>query len=188
MEGRNYTVLRDTVSTPKSTPSGLPQGAVLWTTLFPLYLSDMPYPPHTQLALYADDIALLSQSWRPDTISRRLSTAIMTLDKYFTTWKLRLNNNKTEAVLFSKRFLPLPGPNQFHDTFGPEASTVRYLDLILGSKPLFNRHLHTVAHKATSVFYNIFPRLARDSALTQTNTLNLYKLIIRSSLTYTAPL
>jgi len=37
LEGRTFTVhLNDTSSTPKSTPSGLPQGAVLSTTLFSL--------------------------------------------------------------------------------------------------------------------------------------------------------
>jgi len=87
LDGRTFTVhLNDSTSTPKPTPSGLRQGAVPWTTLFSFYLSDMPRPPHTQHALCA---ALLSQSWRPDTtsISRRLSHAVTTLLKYFTTWK-----------------------------------------------------------------------------------------------------
>ena len=43
-------------------PAGLPQGAVLSTTLFTLYIADIPHPPDTQLALYADDITILSQS------------------------------------------------------------------------------------------------------------------------------
>jgi hypothetical protein len=107
LEGRTYTVhLNDTTSTPKSTPSGLPQGAILSTTLFPFYFSDKPRPPHTHLALHADDTALLSQSWRPGTISRRLSTAITTLHKYFTTWKPRLTNHKTETYYFPNAVLP----------------------------------------------------------------------------------
>jgi hypothetical protein len=66
---RSFTVrITDTFSTPKNPPSGLPQGAVLSTTL--LYISDMPHPLHTQLALYADDTAPLTQSWRTDTIVR----------------------------------------------------------------------------------------------------------------------
>ena len=128
---------------------------------------------HTHLTLYADNIALLSQSWRPGTISRRLSAAITTLYKYFTTWKLRLNNHTTEAILFSKCLPPLPGPNHFQDTYGPWTSTVRYLVLVLDSKILLNRYLHTVSNKATGVFCKIFP---------------IYKLLIRSNLTYAAPL
>ena len=37
--------LTDTFSTPKITPSGPPQGTVPSTTLFAIYISDMPPPP-----------------------------------------------------------------------------------------------------------------------------------------------
>ena len=84
LEGRTYTVhINDACSTPIHPPAGLPQGAVLSTTLFTLYIADIPHPPDTQLALYADDIAILSQSWRPETISRRLNTAMSQLLRYF---------------------------------------------------------------------------------------------------------
>ena len=68
LEGCSFTIhLHDTPSSPKTTPSGLPQGAVLSTTLFALYISDMLHSPKTQLALYADDTAILAQSWQTDT-------------------------------------------------------------------------------------------------------------------------
>jgi hypothetical protein len=63
LESHTFTVhLNDTSLSPKTTPSGLPQGAVLSTTLFALYIFDMPRPPNTQLALYADDTTILAQS------------------------------------------------------------------------------------------------------------------------------
>jgi hypothetical protein len=62
LEGHTYTVHTNNArSTPISPPVGLPQGAVLSTTLFTLYIANIPHPPDTQLALYADDIAILSQ-------------------------------------------------------------------------------------------------------------------------------
>ena len=179
-------------STPKSNVSGLTRGAVLSTTLFALYLSGTPRPPHTHLVLYADDTLLLSQSWRPDTISRMLSNALTTLHKYFTKWKLRLNTHTTETILFYKRRLrprsPPPDPIQIQDTSRPWAPTVHYLGLMLDYKRLFSRHLHTVANKATGVFFNISPLLARNSAPTQSNKVTIYKLLIRSTFTYAAPL
>jgi hypothetical protein len=133
-----------------------------------------PSSPYTQMT----DTALLSQSWRPDTISCRLSNAVTTLRKYFITWELLLNAHKTETILFSKRRPPLLDPIQTQENFVPWASTVRYLGLELDSKRHFNQHLHTVANKSTGVFCNIFLLLARDLVLTQCNKLALYRLLI----------
>jgi hypothetical protein len=45
LEGRTYTVhINDACPTPISPPVGLPQGAVLSTTLFTLYIADIPHP------------------------------------------------------------------------------------------------------------------------------------------------
>jgi hypothetical protein len=61
LEGRSFTVrLNDAFSEPKNTLSDLPQGTVLSTTLFAINISDMPHPPNTQLALYADNTAHLA--------------------------------------------------------------------------------------------------------------------------------
>jgi hypothetical protein len=80
LEGRTYTVhINNAYSTPISPPAGLPEGAVLPTTLFTLYIADIPQPPDTQLALYADDIAILSQSWRPENITRRFNSTMSQL-------------------------------------------------------------------------------------------------------------
>ena len=47
LEGRSFSVpLKEAISSSKTTPSGLPQGAVLSTTLFALHISDMPHPSH----------------------------------------------------------------------------------------------------------------------------------------------
>jgi hypothetical protein len=99
----------------KTTPAGLPQGAVLSTTLFSLYISDIPHPPNTQLALYADDTAILIQSWHTDTIAKRLTQASSILLRYFTKWKLCVNIHKTEAILFTKCHLPPPTPFPPHN-------------------------------------------------------------------------
>jgi hypothetical protein len=144
----------------------------------------MPSPTHTHLDLYADDTALLSQSWRPDTISRRLSQAVATLLKYFSKRKFRLNAHKTETILFSKRRPPLPKTVQIGNTFVPWTSDVKYLGLLLDPKLFYSKHLRTVTNKATGTLCNIFPLLTRDSTLSQTSKLTLYKLLVRSLRTY----
>jgi len=147
----------------------------------------MLHPPNTQLALYADDTAILTQSWRTDTIARRLTHAMTMLHRYFTKWKLRVNINKTEAILFTKRRPAFPCPLQFQHTAIPCNPHIRYLGLVLDSKLLFTKHLHSVIHKATGTFLKLFPLLARNSTLSPHNKLTLYKLPIRPVFTFVAP-
>jgi len=78
-------------------------------------------------------------------------------------------------VIFQIPFPPsLPDHIQIQDTFVPWAPTTCYLGLMLDSKLLFSRCLHTIANKATGVFCNIFPLLTQDSALTLSNKLSIY--------------
>jgi hypothetical protein len=177
LTGRSFSVqLNDAFSTPKNTSADLPQGAVLSTTLFDIYISDMPHPSKTQLAVYADDTALFTQLWRTDTIARRLTSAMNALHRYFTKSKLRVNVNKTEAILFAKRRPAAPPLSQFQHTAIPWSPHIRYLSLVLDYKLLFTKHLHTVTCKATGAFLQLFPLLARDSTLPIPNKLTLYKL------------
>jgi hypothetical protein len=111
----------------------------------------------------------------------------LTLLRYFNKWKLRVKVSKTELILFTKRRPPDPQSLQFHNATIPWSNTVKYLRLILDSKRLFTKHLQTILHKATGTLLKIFPLLARDSPLTIPNKILLYKLLLRSMITYAAP-
>jgi hypothetical protein len=52
--GHSFTVRLDASYSPKPIPFGLPQGTVLLTTHFAIYISDIPHPPNIQLAQYDD--------------------------------------------------------------------------------------------------------------------------------------
>ena len=180
LEGRTSAVHSNyPTSTPKPTASALPQGALLSTTLSSLYLSDMPHPSPTPLAL-------LSQSWRPYTVSCRLSHAVTTLLKHFSTCKLPLNTHKTEAVLFSQRRPPsrtllismTPWTLGFGSALFRPCAGLKMSDT--------QQHLHTDANKAKTVLCNVYPLLARNSTLTPLSKLALYKLLIRSILNFAA--
>jgi len=147
----------------------------------------MSHPPNTQLALYANNTAILTQSWRTDTILHQLTHATSVLLRCFTRWKLEVNIHKTEAILFTRRRPVPPAPLHFQHTIIPWNAQVRYLGLLLDPKLLFTRHITSVIHKATGIFLQLFPLLARDSTLFIPNKITLYELVIRSMLTYAAP-
>jgi hypothetical protein len=75
---------------------------MLSTTLFTLNIADIPHTPDTQLALHADDFAILFQSWRPEIFASRLNSALFQLLRYFNKWKLQVNISKTELIIFTK--------------------------------------------------------------------------------------
>jgi hypothetical protein len=79
-----------------------------------------------------------------------------------------------------------PPLSQFQHTAIPWSPHIRYLGLVLDSKLLFTKHLHTVTRKATGAFLQLFPPLVRHSTLSWHNKLTIYKLLIRPILTYAA--
>jgi len=149
----------------------------------------MPHSPHTQLDLYAGDTAILTQSWRTDTILHRLTHATSILLRYFTRWKGNFKSRSTKQKPFYSLDADLFLQHLFisQHTVIPWNTQVRYLGLLLDSKLLFTRHLTSVIRKATGIFLQIFPFLARDSTLSIPNNITLYKLCIRPILTYAAP-
>jgi hypothetical protein len=97
-----------------------------------------------------------------------------------------MNVSKTELIIFTKRWPPIPQPLQFQNAIIPWSNTVKYLGLLLDSKLLFTKHLQTILHKAMGTFLKIFPLLARDSPLTIPNKILLCKLLLRSMIMYAA--
>jgi hypothetical protein len=179
-------VINGAQSTPRTQGAGLPQGAALSPILFTYYISDIPRLQHIHMALYADDTALLTQSWRVDTVARRLTSAITHLKKYFDRWRLKLNTAKTEAILFTKR-RPLPPPVlRIEGQQLQWSSEVKYLGLHLTTSLTFTTQVRQAAHAALGVLARIFPLLARDSSLSSHTKLRLYMATIRPMLTYGA--
>jgi hypothetical protein len=95
--------VRDGASEAREVMWGVAQGTVLAPALFNLYLHDIPRTEGVQPSMYKQDTALFVQSWRLDTITNRLNRAILSLQKYFNKWKIKMNPTKSQAILLKKR-------------------------------------------------------------------------------------
>jgi len=83
--------------------AGVPQGAVLSPFLYNIYVSDPPRTQRTSLALYADDTAIMARSRSGRLLTRYLQEETTALEKWCNKWKIDLNAEKMQTIVFKRR-------------------------------------------------------------------------------------
>lgn len=177
-------------STSRPIKFGTPQGCVLSPTLYNTYTYDILVVRHCKLALFADDTALFTTSRLAKSIVKKLEVSSKQLLRYFSLWKIKLNEAKTQAIFFTNRRTKQVPTNPFN--FGTSAvnwqNDLKYLGVVLDKKLTFRSHIQEVLTKAQTTIRILYSLLCRKSKLNETNKLLLYKVGIRPILTYAAPL
>lgn len=90
------------LSQPFTPLAGVPQGSVLAPLLYTIYASDTPVSCHPDVAvsMFADDTALWASSRSSETASHLISTQLSRFCAWANRWRVTLNPNKTQAILF----------------------------------------------------------------------------------------
>lgn len=196
----------------KTTSNGTPQGSACSPILYAFFIADMKLPKGVTVALFADDTTFMAHSIQHRGIATRLRTTMKSIKNYCHRWRISLNTNKTETILFPldgkrKRKPPNneimfnPPPKAYtddsddnmedsptHDTESVIYSqTVRYLGVNFDSKLLFGHHIDLAVQKATGATMALYPLLASNSKLPTKTKLLLYKQIVRPIFTYGSP-
>lgn len=83
--------------------NGLPQGSSLSPTLFLLYINDIPKANNTELALFANDTAIIASSVNISNALGKIQQHLNLLIDYFHKWKKSINENKTKLIDFNKK-------------------------------------------------------------------------------------
>ena len=103
-ENRRFFVeLGGKISRWRSQRNGLPQWSVLAPLIFNVYTHDQYIHPGTRSFVYADDLAITTQSTDFAPIEETLTSALVGLSDYYTTNQLRANPTKTQVSLFHLR-------------------------------------------------------------------------------------
>ena len=165
---------------------GVPQGAILSTTLFNVKVNDIvkQIDHGVECSLYVDDFVIMFKSPTTDAIQRKLQRTINKLER----WTLRngftFSKNKTVAMHFcpDKKCqdpeLTLGGtPIQF-------VKENKFLGLIWDTKLTFEPHVKYLKAKCTKAL-NILKVLSRTEYGSDKSTLlKLYRSLVRSKLDY----
>lgn len=116
--------------------AGVPQGSVLSPFLFNVYIASVfsvvTPRSHVQIAGFADDLALYSSSSSPQLALSRVQNTVHLIIKELEKWLIKVNVEKTEAILFSSvKNVPII---KIRGKDIPLAPQVKYLGLIIDKK------------------------------------------------------
>lgn len=174
-------------SSERSIPAGLPQGSVLSPTLYSIFTADIKILKNHEAAFYADDSAFISSGKLSNAIIKKMENALKSTEKYFNIWKIKVNQDKTQAILFPFNKSPKRIPNlelKFQGSRIDILDEIKYLGVTLDKKLSFKSHINSICEKSMKCSRALFPLLNKRSQLNFKNKLLLYTMCIRPILTY----
>jgi retron-type reverse transcriptase len=83
--------------------AGVAQGGLISPVLFSLYVNDIPSPSHhVELALYADDTAIIATCRKSKLLIRYLASYLNDLHRWLSEWRIAINVSKSTAIIFAR--------------------------------------------------------------------------------------
>ncbi|GFV45676.1 probable RNA-directed DNA polymerase from transposon X-element [Trichonephila clavipes] len=187
LTNRSYQVrVKNSLSNIYQVNLGAPQGSLLGPIIFNIYINDIPTHPHTSLNIYADDTAIATTFKNHKSITKHLNNHLKLLETYFNTWKIKLNVEKTIAVLFTRKRKAATPPTLYSTPLQWSQNTI-YLGLLLDNKLTWRQHILYTRNKFRNALRLIYPLICRDSTMTRDNKVLLYTAVLRPILSYGCP-
>ncbi|KAI5754580.1 hypothetical protein M8J77_009716 [Diaphorina citri] len=173
----------------KQTHAGLPQGAVLSTTLFNVYVNDLLSTLEktgVKVAAFADDIVIWS-SRKPNQqnqLSNDINRALRVLKNWCTENLMSVNEDKTKFQVFSLARTPIEIEIRYNGKNLERTDEAKYLGVTFDSKLTFNKHVEKTSEKATKKL-RLLKRLSGTKWGSSRSTLNTtYNMYVKPTITY----
>jgi len=158
--------------------------------LLSLYVNDMSSPSHhVELALYADDTAIIATSRKPTLLFSYLESYLNAIQRWLSEWRIAINVSKSTAIIFARAGRPFIEPRPV-TLFGEPiqwVETIRYLGVSPDKRLTWSPHIDQVTKKTAQRMGMLGPLLNRKSDLSVRNGVLLYKQLIRPMMDYACP-
>lgn len=172
-------------STVRNQESGVPQGSVLGPLLYILFTADIPKLDNVKISIFVDDTAIYTHHVNPHRVKCTLQKSLTIVHDWMSKWRLKLNVNKTEAVFFPAENRRKPKQQLILcDNVIKWSNHAKYLGIWLDSKLSYKKHMTETRKKVTRKINYLYPLLCKNSKLSNTNKLTVYKAIIRPNFLY----
>jgi hypothetical protein len=168
---------------------GAAQGGLISPVLFSLYVNDLPTPSHhVELALYADDSAIIATSSKPTLLVSYLDSYLSDLQRWLSEWRIAISVSKSSAMIFARASLCFIQSRPV-SLFGQPiqwVATTRYLGVTLDRRLTWSPHIDQISRTAQRMDL-LGPPLNRRSELSFRNGVLMYKQFIRPLMDYACP-
>ncbi|GBM90089.1 RNA-directed DNA polymerase from mobile element jockey [Araneus ventricosus] len=150
LTNRHFTVLvKNSLYTKKTSGWRTPRGNSGPYNFF-LHMNDVPQVRNNMISLYADDTAILSQGKTPDKAIVPLQNYLKNLEAWLVRWKIKLNVDKTEAILFNKKNDDWPKV-KVYGTPIEWKKEVKYLGVVLDKQLNFRAHTSLIKENIAKI-------------------------------------
>lgn len=186
LHGRTFNVkVEDCTSHTGKVLAGVPQGSVIGPLLYNIYTSDMPKLKFAKVAQFADDTAIYVHGKTKREVHRQLQADITTLEGYYKKWRIKINAEKSTAVLFDpKRRIRTPEEVCLNGLNIPWKKEAKYLGVTLDKNLTYGKQVVNNIKKIKQLAGCLYPLLNQGSKMSLDNKVRIIKAIIMPSVTY----
>ena len=163
--------------------TGVPQGFILGSLLFVIYINDLADGLSSSNELFADDTSLFSVIHDSVITTLEINSDLSRIKQWAFQWKMSCYpdpNKQAQEVSFSRKLKKFCHPSlRFNNNNVSQASSQKHLGLTLDNRLIFDEHLTNVSNKISKtigLFWKLQNILPRPALLT------IYKCFIRPHL------